>query len=439
MGTYENNKHAGTSRRGLTRKLVIGGMLVLLIGVSYSHIELIVVSFVSLALSLLTLHLNPSGSWTLQFESILEYWIAAITWLFAFGALLYQVIHIEAEQAVTPRGVLGRIVSYAHERTRPVKLALWAILFFAFVGAAAPFLAPWDPSAQGALPNTRLLPPLSRAFYVEYLRTVTTVAPKTIAAKLAETNNYLLNRSIRFSTFESQVSLPEPSAGKAHIVRSGERFLILGTDHLGRDLLSRIIYGTRVSFGIALLAALTAVALGTFVGLVAGLAGGIVERLLIGLLDVLIAIPSLFFVLAVMAFLGTNVLVMTGVLIAVGWMAPARIIRTEVVSLREREFVLTARLLGVPTHRIILVHVLPNMFHVLSTSFLLLFSNLVLAEATLSFLGLGVQPPTPSWGNVIGEATSYLHVAWWIGLFPGIAISSLILSAHIAARGWEEH
>lgn len=436
MGLYKKGHRSAPTRSGLTRRLANGGLLALLIGVSYSHADLIVASFTSLVLSPLSLVLSPGHFGRLHLEPILEYWIAAIVWLYAVVLLLYGIIRPSMKQAATRIGVLGRILSYARERRRSMEIGIQAILFTAFVGAAAPFLTLWDPGTQGALPNTRLLPPLSRVFYVEYLPTVKTVKDGTIAAKLAETNNYLMNRSIKFSALQGQVNLAQPSA---QIVGHGERLLILGSDHLGRDLLSRLIYGTRVSLGIALLAALSAIAVGAFFGLMAGLAGGMIERLLMRLLDVLLAIPSLFFILAVMSFFGTNVLVMTGVLIALGWMTPARIVRTEVVSLREREFVLSARLLGVPMPRIILVHILPNMFHVLLTSFLLLFSNMVLAEATLSFLGLGVQPPTPSWGSIIGEATNYLHAAWWIGFFPGIAISSLILCAHVVVKGWEEN
>jgi peptide/nickel transport system permease protein len=438
MEPYKQNDRAVRARGALAAKVLSSSLLLLLIGASYVRIDLIAASFVSLVLSALSLLLNPDSSATLQLGGLLEYWIAALAWLTAFGILLFGIVRTRAEQLAVQGEAVARIFSYVQERARLMGVGLRAILFFVFVAATAPFLAPWDPAAQGTLPGTRLLPPLSLVSYVEFVPTLKATTGGAFAARLAEVNNYLLNRSIKFSAIQGHASLTVPSADGARIVKRGESVLFLGSDHLGRDLLSRIMYGTRISLGIALLAALSAVAVGTGVGVVAGIAGGITERLLMRLLDVLLAIPSLFFILAVMAFLGTNVLVMTSVLIALGWMTPARIVRTEVASLREKEFILSARLFGVSTPRMILAHILPNMLPVLLTSFLLLFSNMVLAEATLSFLGLGVQPPTPSWGNIIGEATSYLRIAWWIGVFPGIALSCLILAAHVAVKGWEE-
>jgi len=440
MRSYEINDPARPTRRATATRLLSGSLLVLLIGASYLRADVIAASSISLILSPLSLILNLDLTPPVPFGRLLEYWIAALAWLSATMILLRAMVRRNTHRVQLQKGALSRIYSPAMERAKFIGGGLRAILLFAFVAAAAPFLALWDPGAQGSLQGTRLLPPMSRVSYVEFVPTQKTATDGAIAAKLAEVNNYLLNRSVKFSASQGQEGPIIPSVDGAQRVQRGERLLILGSDHLGRDLWSRIVYGTRISLGIALLAALGAVAAGAAVGLMAGIVGGITERLLMRLLDILFAIPPLFFILAVMAFLGTNILIMTTVLIALGWMTPARMVRTEVASLREKEFILSAKLFGVSTRRIILAHVLPNILPVLLTTFLLLFSNMVLAEATLSFLGLGVQPPTPSWGNVIGEATSYLHIAWWIGVFPGIALSSLIVAAHFAVkRGTEEY
>lgn len=414
-----------------------GVALGLLLVISYLQIDIIAPAFISLILTPLSLAAEPSSFASLHLLRVIEYWIAATVWILSVAFALRGMFTKRAKKAPVRVGTAQRLISTARERYRRLGLGFQVILLFAFIAAAAPLLAPWDPNAQGSLPGTRLLPPLSRVAYVEYTPVAQSTMAGPISTRLADANNYLLNRLTKFSTLEDENSLSAPSPGTMQVVRRGDRKLLLGSDHLGRDLLSRIIYGTRISLGIALVAALGAVVAGAAFGFVAGNSGRIVERLLMRFLDMLLAIHSLFFILAVVAFLGSNVPMMIAVLIALGWMAPARIIRTEVVALREREDILTAKLLGVPKRRIVLTHMVPNILPVVLTSLLLQFSTMVLAEATLSFLGLGVQPPIPSWGSIIGEATGYLHIAWWIALFPGVAISTLIVAAYVALEEWQ--
>jgi len=437
MSLPEKSEHHHGKQRSLRRKLMSGVVLALLSVILYLQLDIIAPAFTSLILTPLSLAAEPGLFARLHVLRVIEYWIAALVWTLGVAIALRGLFAKRAKQAPQRVGATQRLLSTARERYRRLGLGLQVILLFAFVAAAAPFLASWDPTAQGSLPATRLLPPLTRAAYVEYTPVAATPTAGPISKRLADANNYLLNRLIRFSALEDDTILAAPSPEAMQVVRRGDRLFFLGTDHLGRDLASRIIYGTRVSLGIALVAAVGAVIAGAVFGFAAGNCGRIVERLLMRSLDVLLAIPSLFLILAVVTFLGSSIPMMIAVLIALGWMAPARIIRTEVASLREREDILTAKLLGVPTRRIVLAHMVPNILPVVLTSLLLQFSTMVLAEATLSFLGLGVQPPIPSWGSIIGEATGYLHIAWWIALFPGVAISTLIVGAHVALEGWQ--
>jgi peptide/nickel transport system permease protein len=193
---------------------------------------------------------------------------------------------------------------------------------------------------------------------------------------------------------------------------------------------SRVIAGTRVSLGIGIAAALGAMLLGAAIGFSAGMSRGALDGVLMRLTDLFLAIPSLFLVIGALAFVGSSVITIVLVLSLSGWMGIARIVRGEVVTLREREFVLAATLLRVPTGRIILRHLLPNLRSVIIVTTVLQFANAVLGEAALGFLGLGIQPPTATWGNMMGEATGYLSSAWWVGVFPGLFLALVIISAH---------
>jgi peptide/nickel transport system permease protein len=148
------------------------------------------------------------------------------------------------------------------------------------------------------------------------------------------------------------------------------------------------------------------------------------------LTDLFLAIPVLFLVIGILAFVGQSITTIVVVLSLSGWMGIARVVRGEVVTLREREFILAARLLRVSTWKIITRHLLPNLRPVIATAAVLQFANAVLGEASLGFLGLGIQPPTATWGNMMGEATGYLASAWWVGVFPGLLLAVVLVAAH---------
>jgi len=242
---------------------------------------------------------------------------------------------------------------------------------------------------------------------------------------LGRMNTKLLSRDERIVRFGAQP--PGVNEGQT-------RIFFLGTDNLGRDVLSRIVYGTRVSLGIGFAAMCCSIVLGSIVGLIAGLLGGWVDRLLMRLTDLFLAFPSLFLIIALVAFLGNSIFLLVAVLAMTGWMGVARLIRGEVLMLRDREFVLAARLLGRSSVQIIRDHMLPNVLPTILLASVLQLGNVVLAEAALSFLGLGIQPPTPSLGNMIGESLAYASSAWWVGFFPGVVLSALVVSANVVAE-----
>jgi len=252
------------------------------------------------------------------------------------------------------------------------------------------------------------------------------------------------------------VSLPEallpPSS--AHL---------LGTDQLGRDVLSRLIYGSRISLLIGLIAVGIAVAVGATVGSLAGYYGGWLDGILMRFVDTLLSIPTIFLLLAVIAMdpaerlvalgtlpviggpLGTlfaavdpQILILMGVIGLMSWMGVARLVRAEILSLKEREFILAAKVAGASPLRLITKHLLPNAMGPVLVSATLGVGGAILTESVLSYLGLGVQPPTPSWGNILNEGRVALGVAWWLTIAPGVCIFVTVLAFNLLGEGIRE-
>ncbi|MBL0169130.1 MAG: ABC transporter permease [Gemmatimonadaceae bacterium] len=204
-----------------------------------------------------------------------------------------------------------------------------------------------------------------------------------------------------------------------------------GTDGFGRDVLSRVIHGSRISLTLAFAAVSLALVLGTCYGAVAGLLGGAVDRWLMRLLDVALSIPRLLMLLAVTAFWGALPLPALIVLLGTtGWFDVARLVRGEVQALVQRDFILAAHASGVPRLRVLGRHVLPHLVPLLVVSATLNVASTIALEAGLSYLGLGVPPGTPSWGNIINEGAGVIGSQWWLTLFPGLAIVTAVLACH---------
>lgn len=197
---------------------------------------------------------------------------------------------------------------------------------------------------------------------------------------------------------------------------------ILGTDQLGRDILSRIIYGTRVSLTIGIITVFFAGLIGTLIGIVAGYFRGWIDTILMRIVDVQLSFPFVLLVLIINAVLGTGLKNIIFSLIIVGWVTYARVIRSEVLALREKEFIYSCYATGVPRWEIIVKHIVPNLFTPMIVLASLQVSTFIIAEASVSFLGFGVQPPTPAWGNMLNEGKDFIFSSWWLITFPGLAI-----------------
>ncbi|AWT57681.1 ABC transporter permease [Mycolicibacterium smegmatis] len=206
---------------------------------------------------------------------------------------------------------------------------------------------------------------------------------------------------------------------------------LLGTDNLGRDVLSRLIYGARISLFVGLAVALISGTIGALVGIVAGYRGGWADRVLMRLADVQLAFPAILLALAVVAFLGNGLWVVIIVLGVTNWVSYARVARSSVLSLRERDYVLEARAIGVGPATIMRRHLLPNVLASLITIAALNVASAIVVESALSFLGLGVPADIPTWGSMLADGQLYLGTSWWIAVFPGLALMLTALSINI--------
>jgi len=206
---------------------------------------------------------------------------------------------------------------------------------------------------------------------------------------------------------------------------------LLGTDQLGRDLLSRILSGTRLSLMVVLLAALIAAVTGSALGMIAGYTGGWLDALIMRLMDIQLAVPFILLILLVMALFGaslTNIIVIMGV---TSWAIYARVARAKTLEIRELEFIESVKAMGFSTPRILLRHVLPSLMTPLIVLLTLDIPRLIVLETSIGFLGMGIQPPTPTLGNLIGEGRSYMLLAQWLVLYPGLVIAALVIGCNL--------
>lgn len=213
----------------------------------------------------------------------------------------------------------------------------------------------------------------------------------------------------------------------------GSRQHLLGTDNLGRDVFSRVIYGSRVSLMVGALVVLIAGTFGTVLGLIAGYRGGRTDNFIMRWIDTQVAFPGLLIALIILAVIGPSMLTVILVLSFNGWMVYGRMIRGAVLSVRQTAYVEAAEVVGCSGPRVVFRHILPNLTSPLLTLAILEFARIVLAEAALSFLGMGIQPPATSWGLDVASGKNYLFRAWWLVTFPGMAISLTVLAVNLVA------
>jgi peptide/nickel transport system permease protein len=209
----------------------------------------------------------------------------------------------------------------------------------------------------------------------------------------------------------------------------------LGTDQFGRDVMSRIIYGARISLSIGFIATAISITLGTFLGALAGYFGGRIDAVIMRFTDMVLAFPRLVLLILIVALFSPSIFIIITVLGLTQWPGTTRIVRGEVLSLREREYIQAARALGMSRTRIIFRHLIPNVLAPVIVTATLGIGNTIVMEAGLSFLGLGVQPPTPSWGNMVADGRQNLIGAWWVATFPGLAIVLTVLAFNLVGDG----
>jgi len=254
--------------------------------------------------------------------------------------------------------------------------------------------------------------------------------------------NHLAVAGFAFIMFVALTAILSPLISPyEHDAIVGEIFLppsqnfLLGTDEIGRDCLSRMIYGSRISLLVGLVSVGISTVIGVIVGAVSGFYGGRIEQVLMRFVDMMYCFPTFFLILTTIAFIGPSIWNIMAIIGLTGWMGVSRLVRAEFLSLREREFVLAAKVSGAKDIRIIFLHILPNCMAPILVAASLGIAGAILTESSLSFLGIGIQPPNPSWGGMLTAGQDKMEIAWWLSVFPGIAILLTVLGYNLFGEG----
>ena len=206
---------------------------------------------------------------------------------------------------------------------------------------------------------------------------------------------------------------------------------LFGTDDLGRDVFTRMIFGARISLAVGFISVFIILIIGTFLGIISGYYGGKIDYIIMRFTDIVLCFPTFFLIILVIAFIEPNIYNVMIVIGVTSWPGLARLVRAEVLSLKEREFILVSKMMAISNIKIFFVHILPNIISPLMVYSSLAIGGAILTESALSFLGLGVQPPMPSWGQILTSGKDYIYMAWWLSIFPGIAILITVLAFNL--------
>ncbi|NTU92811.1 MAG: ABC transporter permease [Chlorobiaceae bacterium] len=444
------------------------------LGLLALRFDLFILSVRSLISSLVLLVLSAGNFRQVFTTELLEFWIAAL--YIVLVPLLLGTMSLRSYRRAlhelngTSSGELSLWqLGMRSFRKNVIPVTASGVIFILYsVAFLAPFLAPFSPYDQQDFLVTAYQPPLTRIEALVLKQKRASMIPlregKDDASRLTnaliEDVGKLKSRNRDYSlkfidsyrvegqTIRYRQGIRERSLSAAELKNPGSisgqggspgitvsRTFLLGTDQYGRDIFSRVIYGSKISLSIGFLVVLISVTLGTVIGVSSGYFGGWTDNILMRLVDVLIAFPALFLILIIIATFGNSIYLIVITLSFTGWMGVARIVRAQVLSLKEQEFILAAKSLGLSNLRIIFRHLVPNALTPVIVAATLRIGSIILTEAGLSFLGLGVQPPTPSWGNIINEGRDSLLNHWWISTFPGLAILSTVVCFNLIGDG----
>ncbi len=314
----------------------------------------------------------------------------------------------------------------------------------------SPIISPQDPNFYKDIIVTKLLPPFSKVQYMEK------TSEDNSAIELTSIQNLKKNVLHKIQDDSKLFITSYEISGDKFIYKQGfreyaeplinfktdkkglmvqEKIFYLGSDDFGRDVFSRLIYSTRMSLMIGLLSVLVSLLLGGLIGYSAGFYGGVLDTILMRIVDFFFSVPILFLIVFLIAMFGNSLFLLVFALGLGGWMSIAWLARAETISCKKKEYIESLKLIGQNDLKILTKHILPNTISPIVVALVLQFGNVIMAESALSFLGLGVQPPTPTWGSIIKSGYDFISTAWWLTTFGGLAIVISVLSFNLIAEG----
>jgi len=374
-----------------------------------------------------------------------EYWVCSLYLLIVLILLFVGIFR--KSPIIKPKSFFIKKLVDEFDKNRIFRFSILTMLLIISVGFLAPFVAPLPPDEINSVSITKYLPPLSSAKYIYYNEI--SFEPGKFSY-LPEEQNYSgrLNNLMRdikpkkqkiyFDSLKidgyglqlyqgSRIKTLPPYALNMESADIRKDYFILGADNFGRDILSRMIYGTRVSLGVALIATLVSLLIGITLGLISGYFQKIFDAVFMRITDIFLSFPVIFLLLLIVGLFGNSFFYIAVFLGLTTWMDVARLTRGQVLSVKNELYVLSARAIGFSSYRILYRHVLPNVITPVIINAAFRIGNIILMESALSFIGLGIGEPVSSWGNIINSGKDTLLNAWWISLFPGLTITFVVI------------